>query len=150
MNHSLLKMNLHSMEKSLSSLYQKGRRSLVHCTSHTKASPKHSCSPMDVSSGLVLTGPLKKLFGNVKHTWNSRPRMLLHHSHQHLPLWHPWQICASDIFTLDGVDYLIISSLDSKLILIHNLPVGQSHSAKVIHILEEWFCDHSWHTSSPM
>ena len=55
---------------------------------------------------------------------------------------HPWQICASDIFTLDGVDYLILADFYSKVILARNLPAGQSNSAKVIHILEEWFCDH--------
>ena len=45
-NHSLLKMDLCSVEKPSSSLHQKGRWSLVLCTSHTKASPKHSCLPM--------------------------------------------------------------------------------------------------------
>ena len=55
---------------------------------------------------------------------------------------HPLQICASDIFTLDGMDYLIIADFYSKVILVYNLPTGQSKSAKVIHILEEWFCDH--------
>ena len=55
---------------------------------------------------------------------------------------HLWQICASDIFTLDGMDYLILADFYSKVILVCNLPTGQSNSAKVIHILEEWFCDH--------
>ena len=55
---------------------------------------------------------------------------------------HPWQICALDIFTLDGLDYLIIADFYSKVILVCNLPTGQSSSAKVIHMLEEWFCDH--------
>ena len=55
---------------------------------------------------------------------------------------HPWQISALDIFTLDGVDYVILVDFYSKVILVHNLPEGQSNSAKVIHILEEWFCDH--------
>ena len=50
---SLLKIDLCSMEKPSSSLHQKGVRSLVHCTSHTKASPKHSYMPMVASSGLV-------------------------------------------------------------------------------------------------
>ena len=54
----------------------------------------------------------------------------------------PWQICRPDIFTLDAVDYLILADFHSKVILVHNLPAGQSNSAKVIHILEEWFCDH--------
>ena len=53
-----------------------------------------------------------------------------------------WQICALDIVTLDGMDYLILADFYSKVILVHNLPTGQSNSVKVIHILEEWFCDH--------
>ena len=57
-------------------------------------------------------------------------------------LSHPWHICASDIFTLDGMDYLILADFYSKVILVHNLPAGQSNSSKVIHIMEEWFCDH--------
>ena len=55
---------------------------------------------------------------------------------------HLWQICASDSSTLDGVHYLILADFYSKVILVHNLPAGQSNSAKVIHILAEWFCDH--------
>ena len=55
---------------------------------------------------------------------------------------HPWLVCASDIFTLDGMDYLILADFYSKIILVHNFPAGQSSSAKVIYILEEWFCDH--------
>ena len=54
----------------------------------------------------------------------------------------PWKICALDIFALDGVDYLILADFYSKVILVHNFPGGQSNSAKVINILEEWFCDH--------
>ena len=54
----------------------------------------------------------------------------------------PWQIFALDIFTLDGVDYLFLAGVYSKVILVHNLPAGQSNSAKVIHILEEWFYEH--------
>ena len=53
----------------------------------------------------------------------------------------PWQICALDIFTLDGVDYIILANFYSKIILVHKLPAGQSNCAKVIHIPEEWFCD---------
>ena len=66
-SHSLLKMDLCSMEKPSSSLHQKGRRSLVPYTNHTKASPKHRCLPVVVFSGLVSTRTLGKLFGNVKH-----------------------------------------------------------------------------------
>ena len=55
---------------------------------------------------------------------------------------HPWQICASHIFTFDDVHYLIPADFYSKVNLVHNIPSGQSNSAKVIHILEEWFCNH--------
>ena len=41
-SHSLLKMDLCCVEKPSSSLHQKGRRSLVLCTNHTKALPKHA------------------------------------------------------------------------------------------------------------
>ena len=88
-NYSLLKMDLCSMEKPLPFLHQKGIMSLVLCTSHTKALPKHSCLPVVVSSGLVSTMPLRKLFGNVKHAWDFSPWMLLHHSHPHLQLCVP-------------------------------------------------------------
>ena len=64
---SLLKMDLCSMEKSSSFLHQKGKRSLVLCTNHTKALPKHSCLPVVVSSVLVSTRPLRMLFSNEKH-----------------------------------------------------------------------------------
>ena len=66
-NHTLLRMDLCSMEKPSSFLHQKGRRSLVLGTYHTKALPKHSYLPMIVSSCLVTTRPLRRLFGNVKH-----------------------------------------------------------------------------------
>ena len=55
---------------------------------------------------------------------------------------HPWHICALNIFTLNGVDYLILAAFYSKVILVCNLPAGQSNSAKVILILEEWLYDH--------
>ena len=64
--------------------------------------------------------------------------MLLHHSHQHLHLHVP----SRYVQAVDGMDYLILADFYSKVILVHNLPAGQSNSAKVIHILEEWFCDH--------
>ena len=40
------------------------------------------------------------------------------------------------------MDYLILADLYCKVILVCNLPTDQSNSAKVIHILEEWICDH--------
>ena len=54
----------------------------------------------------------------------------------------PWQICTLDISTLDDMDYLILADFYSKVILVCNLPTGQSNLSKVIHILEEWFCNY--------
>ena len=125
-----------------------GRRSLVLCTNHTKALLKHSCFPMIVSSGLVSTRPLKKLFGNVKHAWDFRPRMLLHHSHQHLHftsladmcirhfyigghgLAHPWW------FLFQGNPSMQLPSRPKQLCQNHPHPGGMGL----------W----SWHTRSPM
>ena len=54
------------------------------------------------------------------------------------PSW-PWQICATDIFTLEGADYLICSDFYSKMMLIQHLPSGQSNTVKVILLLKEMF-----------
>ena len=55
---------------------------------------------------------------------------------------HTWQICASEIFILDGVDFLVLADFYSNIILVHKLSAGKNNSTRVIHILEEWFCDH--------
>ena len=54
----------------------------------------------------------------------------------------PWQMCASDIFTLEGADYLICGDFYSKIILIQHLPSGQSNTTKVISLLKEMFSEH--------
>ena len=41
---------------------------------------------------------------------------------------HPCQMCTSDIFTLEGTDYLICGDFYSKMILIQHLPSGQSNT----------------------
>ena len=55
---------------------------------------------------------------------------------------HPWQMCTSDIFTLEGANYLICSDLYSEMILIQHLPSGQSNSTKVVLLLKEMFSEH--------
>ena len=55
---------------------------------------------------------------------------------------HPWQMCAMDIFTLEGTDYLICSDSYLKMILIQHLPSGQSNTVKVISLLKEMFLEH--------
>ena len=143
-SHSLLKMDLCSGEKPSSSLHQKGSRSSVFCTNHIKTSPKHGCLPVAVFSGLVSIRPLRKLFGNVKQC------MRFQAQNAATPLTptptpsHPWQICALGIFTLDGMDYLILADFYSKVILACNLPTGQSNPHHGRMVL--W----SWHTRSPI
>ena len=55
---------------------------------------------------------------------------------------HPWQMCASDIFTLEGADYFICGDFYSKMILIWCLPSGESNTTKVISLLKEMFSEH--------
>ena len=55
---------------------------------------------------------------------------------------HPWQMCATDIFTLEGVDHLVVGDFYSKMIFIWCLPPGQSNANKVISLLKEMFSEH--------
>ena len=54
----------------------------------------------------------------------------------------PWQMCTLDIFTLEGIDYLICGNFYSKMILIWCLPSGQSNTVKVVSLLKEMFSEH--------
>ena len=116
---------------------------LVLCTSHTKALSEHSCL---LAHGCVFWPGINTAIKEA--AWQCETCMRFQAQNAAAPLTprptpsYPWQICASDIFTLDGVDYLILANFSSKVILVCNLSAGQSNSAKVIHILEEWFCDH--------
>ena len=51
---------------------------------------------------------------------------------------HPWQICITDIFALEGVDYLICGNM----ILVQHLTSGQSNTIKVVSLLKEMFSEH--------
>ena len=55
---------------------------------------------------------------------------------------HPWQMCATDIFTLEGIDNLVVGDLYSKMIFVRCLPAGQSNANKVISLLKELFSEH--------
>ena len=55
---------------------------------------------------------------------------------------HPWQMCATDIFTLEGIDHLLVGDFYSKMILVRCLPPGQSNANKVISLLKEMFSEH--------
>ena len=55
---------------------------------------------------------------------------------------HPWQMCATDIFTLVGIDHLGVGDFYSKMILVRCLPPSQSNANKVISLLKEMFSEH--------
>ena len=41
---------------------------------------------------------------------------------------HPWQMCATDIFTLEGIDHLVVGDFYLKMILVQCLPPSQSNA----------------------
>ena len=53
-----------------------------------------------------------------------------------------WQICATDIFTLEGVDHLVVGDFYSKMIFVRCLPPGRSNANKVVSLLKEMFSEH--------
>ena len=55
---------------------------------------------------------------------------------------HPWQMCATDIFTLEGIDHLVVGNFYSKMILVQCLQPGQSNANKVVLLLKEMFSEH--------
>ena len=54
----------------------------------------------------------------------------------------PWQMCATDIFMLEGIDHLVVGDFYSKMIFIQCLPPSQSNANKVISLLKEMFSEH--------
>ena len=54
----------------------------------------------------------------------------------------PWQMCSTDIFTLEGVDHLVVGDFYSKMIFVRCLPPSQSNANKVILLLKEMFSEH--------
>ena len=55
---------------------------------------------------------------------------------------HPWQMCATDIFMLEGVDHLVVGNFYLKMIFVRCLPPSQSNANKVILLLKEMFSEH--------
>ena len=54
----------------------------------------------------------------------------------------PWQMCATDIFMLEGIDHLVVGDFYSKMILVQCLPHGKRNVNKVISLLKEMFSEH--------
>ena len=54
----------------------------------------------------------------------------------------PWQMCATDIFMLEGIYDLVVGDFYSKMILVQCLPPSQSNANKVISLLKEMFSEH--------
>lgn len=55
----------------------------------------------------------------------------------------PWQIVATDLFTFDGRNYLVIGDYYSKMHLVRKYPKGNSSSGKTINFLKEVFSEQS-------
>ena len=53
----------------------------------------------------------------------------------------PWQMCATDIFKLEGVDHLVVGNFYVKMIFVWHIPPSQSNTNKVV-------C-RAWHPQSP-
>ena len=51
-------------------------------------------------------------------------------------------MCAIDIFTLKGVDHLVVGNFYLKMILVQCLSPGQSNANKVVSLLKEMFSEH--------
>ena len=51
-------------------------------------------------------------------------------------------MCATDIFTLVGVDHLVVGDFYSKMIFVWHLPASQSNANKVVSLLKEMFSEH--------
>ena len=66
----------------------------------------------------------------------SRARMLQHPSHLHPHHCIHGQMCATDIFTLEGIDHLVVGDFYLKMILVWHLPPGQSNANKVVSLAE--------------
>jgi len=58
------------------------------------------------------------------------------------PPARPWQMVASDLFTFDGTDYLVIGDYYSKMHLVRKYPKGHTTAAKTISFLKEIFSEH--------
>ena len=54
----------------------------------------------------------------------------------------PWQMCATDIFMLEGIDHLIVGDFYLKMIFVWCLPPGQSNANKDVSLLKEMFSEH--------
>ena len=52
---------------------------------------------------------------------------------------HPWQMCATDIFAIEGIDHLVVGDFYSKMILVWHLPPGQSNAKRSSHCWRRFF-----------
>ena len=55
---------------------------------------------------------------------------------------NPWEMCATDIFMLEGVGHLVVGDFYSKMIFVWCLAAGQSNANKVVSLLKEMFSEH--------
>ena len=55
---------------------------------------------------------------------------------------NPWQMCATDIFTLEGVDHLVVGDFYLKMIFVWHIPPSQSSANRAVLLLKEMFAEH--------
>ena len=55
---------------------------------------------------------------------------------------HPWQMCTTDIFILEGVDHQVVGNFYLKMIFIQHIAPGQSNANKVVSLLKEMFAEY--------
>ena len=55
---------------------------------------------------------------------------------------YPWQVCATNIFRLERVEYLVVGNFYPKMIFVWHLPPSHSNANKVVLLLKEMFADH--------
>ena len=138
---SPLKMALSYVEQPSSSPHQKGRGCYNSSTSSikdiTKAQFVHGC---------VFQPGINKAIEEAVQPCESCTQFQAQNTAAPLTPMptpsHPWQMCTTDTFTLEGVDYLICGNLYSKMILIRCLPSGQRNTVKVVSLLKEMFLGH--------
>ena len=62
--------------------------------------------------------------------------------------WHPWQMCATDIFMLEGIDDLVVGNFYSKMILVQ-MPSTWPEQCQQGCLTAERDVFRAWHSQSP-
>ena len=138
---SPLKMALSYMEKPSSSLHQKGERILQQLHQFHQGTTKAQL----FAHGCVFWMGWNKTIAEA--VWQCKTCTQFQAQNAASPLTpmptlsYQWQMCVMDIFTLEGIGYLICGDFYSKMIIIQCLPSGQGNTVKVVSLLKEMFSE---------